>query len=169
MKEKTTKHYSSEIRERAVRMVREHQSEYPSEWSAIQSISAKFGCTAETLRRWLRQTQPTISTAQETSGSEAERTKALEREVRELRQANEILRKGPRHILRRWSSTVGSSHESVHRRPSRWLWSRANLQSVADCPIDVLLACCTQSQSRATFGPRQARRGSEPAYSSHLG
>ncbi|TCV75192.1 hypothetical protein EDE11_13728 [Methylomonas methanica] len=51
MKEKTTQHYSSEIRERAVRMVREHQDEYPSEWATIQSISAKFGCTAETLRR----------------------------------------------------------------------------------------------------------------------
>lgn len=74
-------------------MVREHQGEYPSEWAAIQSISAKFGCTAETLRRWLRQTQPTPSTAKEMPGSEAGRIKALERENRELRQANEILRK----------------------------------------------------------------------------
>ncbi|BBL58634.1 transposase [Methylomonas koyamae] len=93
MNEKTSKHYSSEIRERAVRMVREHQDEYPSEWAAIQSISAKFGCTAETLRRWLRQTQPITSSSIEVSGNGAERIKALEREVRELRQANEILRK----------------------------------------------------------------------------
>jgi len=93
MKEKTSNQYSSEIRERAIRMVREHQGEYPSEWAAIQSISAKFGCTAETLRRWLRQTQPTTSTVKAMSGSEVERIKALERENRELRQANEILRK----------------------------------------------------------------------------
>ena len=93
MKEKTTQHYSSEIRERAIRMVREHQDEYPSEWSAIQSISAKFGCTAETLRRWLRLSQTASVKPKELSGSESERIKALEREVRELRQANEILRK----------------------------------------------------------------------------
>lgn len=93
MKEKITKQYSSEIRERAVRMVRDHQGEYPSEWAAIQSISAKFGCTAETLRRWLRLSQTASVKSKELSGSESERIKALEREVRELRQANEILRK----------------------------------------------------------------------------
>lgn len=93
MKEKTSNQYSSEIRERAIRMVREHQSEYPSEWAAIQSISAKFGCTAETLRRWLRQTQKTHDAQNEAASSDSERIKALEREVRELRQANEILRK----------------------------------------------------------------------------
>jgi transposase-like protein len=93
MKEKTSNQYSSEIRERAIRMVREHQGEYASEWAAIQSISAKFGCTAETLRRWLRQTQKTNDPQNESSSSDSERVKALEREVRELRQANEILRK----------------------------------------------------------------------------
>jgi transposase len=93
MKEKTTQHYSSEIRERAIRMVREHQDEYSLEWAAIQSISAKFGCTAETLRRWLRLSQTASVKPTEPSGSESERIKALEREVRELRQANEILRK----------------------------------------------------------------------------
>ena len=74
-------------------MVREHQGEYPSEWAAIQSISAKFGCTAETLRRWLRQTQKTHGAQSEASSSDSEWIKALEWEVRELRQANEILRK----------------------------------------------------------------------------
>lgn len=68
MKEKTTKHSSSEVRERAVRMVGEHQDEYPSEWAAIQSISAKFGCTAETLRRWLRLSQ-TVSANPKCIGS----------------------------------------------------------------------------------------------------
>ncbi len=93
MKEKTTKQYSPEIRERAVRMVHEHQGEYPSEWAAIQSISAKFGCTAETLRRWLRQSQTISESPKASSNNESERIKALERENRELRQANEILRK----------------------------------------------------------------------------
>jgi len=93
MKEKTTKHYSPEIQERAIRMVREHQGEYTSEWAAIQSIAGKIGCTAETLRRWIRQSQKASGETQEPAGSESERIKALEREVRELRQANEILRK----------------------------------------------------------------------------
>jgi transposase-like protein len=93
MKEKITKQYSSEIRERAIRMVREHQDEYPSEWAAIQLISAKFGCTAETLRRRLRLSQTASVKPKEPPGSESERIKALEREIRELRQANEVLRK----------------------------------------------------------------------------
>jgi transposase-like protein len=73
--------------------VSEHQSEYVSEWAAIQSIAAKMGCTAETLRRWIRQSQKTNGDTKEPTSSESERIKALEREVRELRQANEILRK----------------------------------------------------------------------------
>lgn len=93
MKEKTTKHYSSEIRDRAIRMVREHQDEYSSEWAAIQSISAKFGCTAETLRRWLRLSQTASVKPKQPSDGDSARIKELEREVRELRQANEILRK----------------------------------------------------------------------------
>ena len=93
MKEKTIKQYSPEIRERAVRMVREHQNEHPSEWAAIQSISAKFGCSAETLRSWMRRAETVSRVTQTPSNTESERIKALEREVRELRQANEILRK----------------------------------------------------------------------------
>ena len=72
--------------------MQEHQGEYTSEWATIQSIAAKIGCTAETLRRWLRQSQKGPGDLKGLS-SESERIKALEREVRELRQANEILRK----------------------------------------------------------------------------
>jgi transposase len=93
MKTKTIQHFSPEVRERAVRMLSEHQDEYSSEWAAIQSISAKIGCTAETLRRWLRESQKNSGVTSELGGGEPERIKALEREVRELRQANEILRK----------------------------------------------------------------------------
>ncbi|MDR2243847.1 MAG: transposase, partial [Burkholderiales bacterium] len=54
---KTNTHYSKEVRERAVRLVLEHQNEYPSQWAAIQSVAAKIGCKDDTLRRWLRQTE----------------------------------------------------------------------------------------------------------------
>src|SRR5512144_2770207 len=88
---KTLTKYSPEVRERAVRMVREHQNEHESPWAAICSIAAKMGCTAETLRRWVRQAEK--DSAEREGLSTSERIKALEREVRELRQANEILRK----------------------------------------------------------------------------
>jgi transposase-like protein len=89
---KTSMNYSLEVRERAVRMVREHQGEYPSQWAAIHSIATKIGCTAETLRRWVRQDEQDSGKREGLTASERERLKALEREVRELRQANDILR-----------------------------------------------------------------------------
>ena len=90
---KTATKYSPEVRERAVRMVREHQGEHDSEWATIVSIAGKIGCTAETLRRWIRQADKNSGQREGVTTAESERVKALEREVRELRQANEILRK----------------------------------------------------------------------------
>ncbi len=90
---KTATKYSPEVRERAVRMVREHPGEHDSEWATIVSIAGKIGCTAETLRRWIRQADKNSSQREGVTTAESERVKALEREVRELRQANEILRK----------------------------------------------------------------------------
>src|SRR5512144_2256571 len=90
---KTLIKYSPEVRERAVRMVREHQGEHESQWAAISSIAVKMGCTAETLRRCVRQSERDTGEREGLSTTERERIKALEREVRELRQANEILRK----------------------------------------------------------------------------
>jgi len=85
--------YSPEVRSRAVRMVFEHQGEHASQWVAIGSIAAKIGCAAETLRSWVRQSERDQGVLAGTTSEERDRIKALEREVRELRQANEILRK----------------------------------------------------------------------------
>ena len=89
---KTSKRYSPEVRERAVRMVFEHEREHESQWSTIESISAKIGCTAETLRRWVRQSEIDQGKRGGISTSERERLKELERENRELKRVNEILR-----------------------------------------------------------------------------
>jgi transposase len=90
---KKTAPYSPEVRARAVRMVLEHQGEHASQWVAIGSIAAKIGCTAETLRNWVRQVERDQGLRGGATIEERERVKALEREIRELRQANEILRK----------------------------------------------------------------------------
>ncbi len=85
--------YSPEVRARAVRMVVDHQGEHASQWSAIQSIAAKIGCSGETLRHWVRQAERDQGIRPGATIDERERIKALERENRELRQANELLRK----------------------------------------------------------------------------
>mgnify|MGYP001321897396 CR=1 FL=1 len=90
---KTSTSFSPEVRERVVRMVREHQGEHESQWAAIGSIATKIGCTAETLRRWVRQAERDSGEREGVTTVDRERIKALEQEVRELRQANEILRK----------------------------------------------------------------------------
>ncbi len=87
---KRTSPYSPEIRERAVRMVFDHQGEYGSQYEAIRSIAQKIGCSGETLRNWVRQAERDQGLRAGPTNDERERIKALEREVRELRQANEI-------------------------------------------------------------------------------
>ncbi len=85
--------FSLEVRERAVRMVFEHGSEYGSQWEAIRSIAAKIGCSPETLRKWVRRTEVDSGRRGGVTSEEQARMKDLERENRELRRANEILRK----------------------------------------------------------------------------
>ena len=85
--------YSPEVRERAVRMVFDQESEYGSQWEAMRSIAAKIGCSAETLRNWVRKTEVDSGRRDGITSDERARIKDLEREVRELRRTNEILRK----------------------------------------------------------------------------
>ena len=85
--------YSQEVRERAVRMVLEHEGQYASQWEAIRSIAEKIGCSAESLRKWLRRAEVDAGHRGGLTSDERARMKDLEREVRELRRANEILRK----------------------------------------------------------------------------
>ncbi len=90
---KSSVRYSPEVRERAVRMVLEHTGEYDSQWAAILSIAGKIGCTPETLRKWVRRNEIDTGKRGGLTSDERAQMKALEREVRELRRANEILRK----------------------------------------------------------------------------
>src|SRR3712207_7822643 len=104
---KRTPPYSPEIRERAVRMVFDHQGEHASQYEAIRSIAQKIGCSGETLRNWVRQAEREQGQRSGPTTDERERIKALERENRELRQANEILRKASAYFAqaeldRRW-------------------------------------------------------------------
>jgi transposase len=85
--------FSPEVRDRAVRMVLEHQNEHDSQWAAITSIAGKIGCSAETLRNWVRQAERDHGQRAGLTTDERARLKQLEREVFELRRANEILRK----------------------------------------------------------------------------
>ena len=87
-----TKKFSPEVRERAVRMVQEHQGEYPSLWAAVESIAPKIGCVPQTLLEWVKRRQIDTGQREGLSTAEREHVKALEREVKELRRANEILK-----------------------------------------------------------------------------
>ena len=84
--------FSPEVRERAVRMVQEHREEYPSLWAAIESIAPKIGCVPQTLHEWIKRAEVDAGKREGVTTSEAQRVKDLEREVKELRRANEILK-----------------------------------------------------------------------------
>ena len=90
---KTTNKYSPEVRERAVRLVLDNQSQHESRWAAIMSISSKIGCAPQTLNEWVKRAEVDRGDRAGVTTEMAEKMKALERENRELKQANEILRK----------------------------------------------------------------------------
>ena len=125
-KSKTSNRYSPEMRARAVRMVLEHQGSYETQSAAVAAIAPKIGCIPETLRVWVRQAEKDSGARDGATSAERDRIKELEREVRQLRQANEILRKGEpvkaplvqahwrTRILRRRNSTTRSSHDRLY-------------------------------------------------------
>ena len=125
-KSKTSNRYSPEMRARAVRMVREHQGSYETQSAAVAAIAPKIGCIPETLRVWVRQAEKDSGARDGATSAERERIKEVEREVRQLRQANEILRKGEpvkaplvqAHwrtlILLRRNATARSSHDRLY-------------------------------------------------------
>ena len=87
-----TPRFSPEVHERAVRMVQEHRGEYPSLWAAVESIAPKIGCVPQTLLEWVKQAEVDSGARKGVTTDEAQRIKDLEREVKELRRANEILK-----------------------------------------------------------------------------
>ena len=101
--------YSPEVRERAVRMVFDQEVHHSSQWSAMQSIASKIGCTAETLRKWVRQAERDAGRRPGLTTGERQRLKELERENRELKRANEILRKASAYF----------AQAELDRRPRR--------------------------------------------------
>ena len=101
--------YSPEVRERAVRMVFDQEVHHSSQWSAIQSIASKIGCTAETLRKWVRQAERDAGRRPGLTTDERQRLKEFERENRELKRANEILRKASAYF----------AQAELDRRPRR--------------------------------------------------
>ena len=107
--------FSPEVRERAVRMVQEHRGEYPSLWAAVESIVPKIGCVPQTLLDWVKRSEVDAGVREGVTTSEAQRVKELEREVKELRRANEILK---------LASAFFAPAELDRQLKSRWISSR---------------------------------------------
>ena len=151
---KKSNRFSPEVRERAVRMVLEHRGEYPSLWATIESIAPKIGCVPQTLNDWVRQHEVDAGVRDGISSDERARIKALEREVKELRKANEILKLASAFLPRR-SSTADSSPESVRRQTPRNLRGRADLQSAANRPVWLQVPRRPPTQARTALRPCQ--------------
>lgn len=119
---KKKQRYSDEVKERAVRLVKDSLADHKSEWSAICSIAMKVGCSSETLRNWIRKSNG-VETKTQTVEADAEHIKLLEREIFELQRANEILRKASAFFAH-------SRNGDVHRPSPCRIWGRADSERV---------------------------------------
>ena len=136
-----SKKFSPEVRERAVRMVQEHRGEYPSLWAAIESIAPKIGCVPQTLLEWVKRVEVDSGVREGITTSEAQRVKDLEREVKELRRANEILK----------LASAFFAQAELDRRAPRYLRGRADLQGIADRPVRLSAACGAAARAAQTL------------------
>jgi transposase-like protein len=153
---KTTNKFSPEVRARAVRMILDHEGDYPSRWSAVVSVADKIGCAPQTLHEWVKKVEVDSGKRAGVPTDTADKLKALEREVRELRQANEILRKASAYFALGKSSTARSSDDRVYRRSACRSWGRADLQRPADRPFHLSQACRAATRSITPVGAGEA-------------
>ena len=166
---KKSNRFSPEVRERAVRMVQDHRAEYPSLWAAIEYIAPKIGCVRQTLYRWVRKIEIDTGLRDGVTSEERDRIKALEREVKESRRANEILKRAsafltlPDRPLAQvlkdlWTSIAtptGSSRSAKHCRLPR-------LATVAMLRANVRPRCVVHAPRRMTPCYRKSSKSGKP-------
>ena len=155
--------YPPEVRERAVRMVFDHQSEYPSQWKAIESIAAKLAINHETLRQWVRRAETDAGARPGLTTDERARMKELEKENFELRRANEILKAASAFFA--GSSTRDRPDSRLHRRTPPPVRGRADLPGahrarLQDRPEHLLGG--QEAPTVATSRPRRGAQGRDP-------